>query len=169
MVNHTQSTMGLVLTMLQEAIQDAGITKEQIDAALFHGTGTVPGEVYDWTVWRDIYGLEPKTYKENFHDEPDINIEEVPDVTLPKASYGHTLAASGVLSSFTIFDIFKRQEVPATRNITKPHGLTVNLVHGENKKKEVNICIVTAAGIEGTVAAVIYKRPPDEIPSYPQA
>jgi 3-oxoacyl-(acyl-carrier-protein) synthase len=152
--------------VISAALQRAGVTYSDIQVAIFHGTGTLAGEVHDGKSARMAFALPMRDFK----DGPDGTRPGYPQTTLPKSRTGHNLAGSGGLSIMTMMDIFRRGEIPPTRNVTQPNGLVINLVHGQGQMLEEGGRLrgmVCAVGMDGTVASVVLGEPPKEIPDYP--
>jgi len=146
--------------VMKESLIQAELSPDKIQGLIPHATGTWDGEIHDLVSARDIFNLPLREIK----DPPDDAQPGKPSITDPKSRTGHNMAGSGGLSIVTAFDILQRQEFPATRNVVIPNGLVFNLVHESNQPAKVEHLMVTAVGMDGTTGAVIYKRPPTDLP-----
>jgi len=145
--------------VMKEALSQAGLSPADIQVLIPHATGTRDGERHDLESARDTFNLPLR----DLDDPPDDEKPGKPFITDPKSKTGHNMAGSGGLSILTACDIFRRQEIPLTRNVDKPNGLVFNLVYGRNKTAPVEHIMVTAVGMDGTTAAVIFERPPESL------
>lgn len=144
--------------VISRSIDKAGLTPKEIGVTIYHCTGTKKGDEHDWNSARQVFPVPP--VPENGQQYPDY--PDLPYTILPKASTGHSMAASAGFSVITLFGILNKGEIPPTRNIETPAPDTFNLVHGSAKKIKSEYGLITAVGMDGTVGSMIYETPPRE-------
>ncbi|MCA0243959.1 MAG: beta-ketoacyl-[acyl-carrier-protein] synthase family protein [Proteobacteria bacterium] len=96
------------------ALQDAGLTPDEIGLVNAYGTGTVVGD-----------GVEAQSIAQVFGTGRDA-----PWVYSSKSLHGHALGASGALELAAVIATLQQQRIPATRNLREPDDLPLNLVYG---------------------------------------
>lgn len=125
---------------IQGAMDEAGITVEDIDCINLHGTATV------------------------FNDEMEakaIHLAKLDDVAVNslKPYFGHTLGASGIIETIVCTHQLKKNTIYGTLGY-QTNGVSLPLV-ANNKhlsKDKIDTCIKTASGFGGCNAAIILSK-----------
>lgn len=132
-----------VIRVMQRAIQDAGITPQQIEHINTHGTSTQMGDKSETLAIKKTFG--PHAYKLA--------------ITSTKSMTGHLLgAAGGVEAVFTLLAIH-HGIVPPTINYETPDpDCDLDYVPNESRAMRVNYALSNGFGFGGTNAALIFKR-----------
>lgn len=151
-----------LLRVMREAMAEAGLSPKDIQLHIPHGTGTEAGDIHDLTAARLVFGLSAR----DFAAEPDHAFPDKPYVTKPKSITGHNMAGSGAHTAITIFEAMRRGVIPRSRNVPVPNGLEFNLVHKANQPANIENGVGSAIGMDGSAAAIIFRRPPESIPVY---
>jgi 3-oxoacyl-[acyl-carrier-protein] synthase I len=124
---------------ISSALNEAGISAEDIGLISAHGTATV-------------YNDEMEAKAINM-----ANMQSVPVNSL-KAYYGHTLGAAGLIESIISFHSMKEGIVLPTlgfseMGVTQPVNVCTSLY-----KTTINNCLKTASGFGGCNAAVVFSK-----------
>lgn len=132
-----------VIRVMQRAIQDAGITPQQIEHINTHGTSTQLGDKSETLAIK-------KTFGPHAHNLA---------ITSTKSMTGHLLgAAGGVEAVFTLLAIHHGR-VPPTINYENPDpDCDLDYVPNESRAMRVNYALSNGFGFGGTNAALIFKR-----------
>ncbi len=138
--DETQS--GIIRAMLR-AIQDAGITPEQIGYINAHGTSTPLGDRGETLAVKKTFG--PHAYKLA--------------CSSTKSMTGHLLgAAGGAESVFTVLAIH-RGKLPPTINYDTPDPeCDLDYVANEARETQVEYALTNGFGFGGTNAVLVFKR-----------
>lgn len=129
-IEHAQHAVGLkgdnLIASMQAALLNANATR--VDCVIAHAPGTVLGDRVELTAIRSVLG-------------------EVPVIS-NKWKFGHTLAASGILSIFWAMELMKgwRPQVPAA------------LVEAHQVPDQLNTVMVNALGFGGNAISVLVER-----------
>ena len=128
---------------MKMALNDAGISPEQIDYINAHGTATKQGDELETQAIKTIFGEH--AYKLC--------------VSSTKSMTGHLLgAAGGVEAIFTILSIYE-DIVPPTINLDNPDPeCDLDYVPYNAKKKEIKYAMTNSFGFGGTNASLIFKK-----------
>lgn len=128
---------------MKMALNDAGISPEQIDYINAHGTATKQGDELETQAIKTIFGEH--AYKLC--------------VSSTKSMTGHLLgAAGGIEAIFTILSIYE-DIVPPTINLDNPDPeCDLDYVPYNAKKKEIKYAMTNSFGFGGTNASLIFKK-----------
>lgn len=128
---------------MKMALNDAGISPEQIDYINAHGTATKQGDELETQAIKTIFGEH--SYKLC--------------VSSTKSMTGHLLgAAGGIEAIFTILSIYE-DIVPPTINLDNPDPeCDLDYVPYNAKKKEIKYAMTNSFGFGGTNASLIFKK-----------
>lgn len=128
---------------MKMALNDAGISPEEIDYINAHGTATKQGDELETQAIKTIFGEH--AYKLS--------------VSSTKSMTGHLLgAAGGVEAIFTILSIYENI-VPPTINLDNPDPeCDLDYVPYNAKKKEIKYAMTNSFGFGGTNASLIFKK-----------
>lgn len=135
---------GAILVM-NNAIQDAGINKEDIDYVNVHGTSTPLGDV-----------AETKAIKAVFEDHAyNMNISSTKSMT------GHLLGAAGAIEAIACVLACKNDMIPPTINFKTPDpeiDQKLNLTLNKAQQRTVNYALTNTFGFGGHNASAIFKK-----------
>ncbi len=128
---------------MQAAIDDAGISYEDMDYINAHGTSTPLNDLY-----------ETRALKSVFKDKA----KKIP-VSSTKSMTGHLLGGAGGLETvFTALTI-KTGIIPPTINLENPgEECDLDYVPNKARKADINIAMSNSFGFGGTNAAIVLKK-----------
>lgn len=128
---------------MKMALNDAGLTPEDIDYINAHGTSTEYNDKYETMAIKEVFGEQ--AYKLA--------------VSSTKSMTGHLLgAAGGVEAIFTVLAI-KDSVLPPTINLETPDSeCDLDYVPNEARKQEVRAAISNSLGFGGHNATIVFKR-----------
>lgn len=116
-INYDGKTNGLTAPsgarqseLYAQVYQQSGISPEQIDYVVSHGTGTLLGDTIECNALIDAFhraGAAKKQYCA---------------LTSPKTNIGHTQAAAGIVNVITAALALKHREIPASLNYSLPNA-----------------------------------------------
>ncbi|MCK9617260.1 MAG: beta-ketoacyl-ACP synthase II [Lentimicrobiaceae bacterium] len=129
---------------MKNALQDAGITPEEIDHINTHGTSTPKGDI-----------VEPKAII-NLFGEHASSIS----VNSTKSMTGHLLGATGAIEAIATILAIKNSIVPPTINhfTDDPEIPVLDFTFGKAKHRTVNIALSNTFGFGGHNASLIFKK-----------
>lgn len=131
---------GITLAV-QDAYRRAGVTAEDIDLVMLHGSGTPKNDVTEATVLSRIFD----------------GVGTGPLMTAIKAMTGHTLGGSGLLSLVTAVLAMKEGMVPPILGLTDPipEATGLRLVQDRPAAAELTVTQIDAFGFGGINAVAI--------------
>lgn len=128
---------------MRVALEDAGVSPEQVDYVNAHAPGTVEGDNTEVPAIRRVVG------------------EEVP-VSSTKPVHGHQLGAVGATEALICIQAVREGLIPPTLNLERPEeGLGINVVRGQPLRKPVEIAVSNSFGFGGHNAVLVVGPPPD--------
>jgi 3-oxoacyl-[acyl-carrier-protein] synthase II len=120
------------------AIEEAGITPEQIGYINAHGTSTHKGDIAESVAINSVFG----DYK--------------PYVSSTKGATGHMMGAGGVTECITCVKAVTEGVIPHTLNLVNvDEELDLNLVKGEPLKTNVDYAMTNSLGFGGQNSSII--------------
>jgi len=125
------------------AIEDAGITPEQVDYINAHGTSTYYNDLYETVAIKEVF--KEHAYRLS--------------VSSTKSMTGHLLGATGAIEA--IFSLFAIGEgiIPPTINYETPdEELDLDYVPNVAKKKDIDVVLSNSLGFGGHNATLIFKK-----------
>lgn len=135
--------IGAALTM-ERALEDAGVTPQEVDYVNAHGTSTKAGDAAESVALRSVFGSR---------------LEAVP-VSSVKGHVGHVMGASGTLDSIACLFSIAEGRLPMNLNTTAPdEGMPPNLVMGPAAPWKVRIALSPSFGFGGQDGAVVWRAP----------
>ncbi|OKP52616.1 polyketide synthase [Serratia marcescens] len=161
-INYDGKTNGLTAPsgarqseLYAQVYQQSGVSPEQIDYVVSHGTGTLLGDPVECNALIDAFrreGAEKKQYCA---------------LTSPKTNIGHTQAAAGIVNVITAALALKQQEIPPSLNYAQPNAdidfadspFYVNTVL-KRWEREQRFAAVSAFGHTGTNAHLVLQNAP---------
>ncbi|HPR62719.1 MAG TPA: beta-ketoacyl-ACP synthase II [Thermoanaerobaculia bacterium] len=128
---------------MRAALQDAGISPEDVDYINAHGTSTPVGDIVEIQAVKEVFGSHA--------DELVMNSS--------KSMIGHTLgAAGGVESAVTVLTLYHGLAHP-TVNLENPdEGCDLNLCREGSIQRDFRIGLNNSFGFGGTNACVLFRR-----------
>jgi len=131
--------------VMKTTIEDAGVSKEEIDYINVHGTSTPLGDV-----------SETKAIKQVFKQHAyNLNISSTKSMT------GHLLGAAGAIEATATILAIKNKTIPPTINFTTPDpqiDSRLNITPNEAQHKEIKLAISNTFGFGGHNASVLFKQ-----------
>ncbi len=135
--------VGAVASM-RNAIQDAGITPDQIDYINAHGTSTPAGDV-----------TESKAVQLVLGDAAD----KIP-VSSTKSMTGHLLGAAGAVEAIFSILAIRDQVAPPTINLDNPdEGCDLDYVPHTAQQRKIKVVLSNSFGFGGTNGSLVFKQP----------
>ena len=134
---------GAVLGM-NEALEEAGISPDQIDYVNMHATSTHLGDNSELIAAKRIFGERHSL-----------------SVSATKSMTGHLLGAAGAIEAIACVMALKEGQVPATINTTDIEPDFKDLFHfplGKSVPKEMTYAMSNTFGFGGHIASVIFKK-----------
>lgn len=134
--------LGAILGM-RKAIEEAGITVNEIDYINAHATSTGIGDISELVGIKKLFG------------------ELLVAISGTKSMTGHLLGAAGAVESMISILSIKNDVIPATINTTVldekvPEGL--NIVLGKSRHQKVNYVLNNTFGFGGHTATSLFKK-----------
>lgn len=128
---------------IEQAIQDAGIKKEEIGYINAHGSSTRQNDVFETDAYKQVF--KELAYK--------IPISSI------KSMVGHPLAAANAIESVLCCMVFEKGYLPPTINQEEPDP-KCDLNYIPNQKIEVmpEYILKTSSGFSGIHSAVVFKK-----------
>lgn len=127
------------------ALEDAGLTIDDIDYINVHGTSTPLGDVAELKAIQKVFG--EKAY--------DLNISSTKSMT------GHLLGAAGAIEAIATIMAIKHSFIPPTINHKTPDeniDSKLNLTLNKGQKRNVNFALTNTFGFGGHNASVVIKK-----------
>lgn len=134
-----------ITKVMQYAMEDAGITPDQIDYVNTHGTSTPLGDIGEIRAIQKVFG--DHAYKMN--------------ISSTKSMTGHLLGAAGAIESIACLLAINQSVIPPTINhFTDDDDLDskLNLTFNKAQKREVKIALSNTFGFGGHNFSVILKK-----------
>ncbi|MEA3400692.1 MAG: beta-ketoacyl-ACP synthase II [Armatimonadota bacterium] len=132
---------GAILAM-QNALDDAAMTVEDIDYINAHGPGTPAGDATEALALRELLGE---------------HLSEVP-ISSTKPVHGHMLGATGPTELALCIKSIHEGIIPHTLNCDDPEPQDLDLVRGQPREAEVNIVMSNSFGFGGHNVTLIIRR-----------
>ncbi|MDA7768282.1 beta-ketoacyl-ACP synthase II [Flavobacteriales bacterium] len=133
------------MNVMRLAIEDAGLTPEDIDYINVHGTSTPLGDIAEVKAIKGVFG----------EYAPKLNISSTKSMT------GHLLGAAGAVETIASILAVKNNIVPPTINHSTEDpeiDSTLNLTLNKAQEREVNTAISNTFGFGGHNACVMVKK-----------
>ncbi len=131
-----------VVRCILQAIDDAGLTPDDIQYVNTHGTSTPAGDKNEIECLRRVFGK---------------SIGKIP-ISSNKSQIGHTLgAASAIEASLTIEGMHRDTILPTINNIPDPELSDIDVVPNTPRKQKFELAISNAFGFGGTNCSVVLR------------
>lgn len=138
--------LGAVLVM-KRAIEDAGISIEDVDYINVHGTSTPVGDLGEAKAIKELFGKH--AYEMS--------------ISSTKSMTGHMLGATGAMEALFCIKACQEDIVPPTINHQEGDDdpeidYNMDFTFGQPKKREVNVALSNTFGFGGHNASIIVKK-----------
>ncbi len=128
---------------MEQAINMAGISKEEIGYINAHGTSTPVGDVAETKAIKRVFGDHAKKL----------------DVSSTKSMTGHLLGAAGGLESVACIKALQEGVLPPTINLeNQDEECDLNYVPNKAKKSDIQYALNNSFGFGGTNSTTLFKK-----------
>jgi 3-oxoacyl-[acyl-carrier-protein] synthase II len=128
---------------IRMAIEEAGITSDEIDYVNVHGTGTPSNDVMEAKALKIALGA---------------HADKVP-VSSTKPFMGHLLGAAGAVETIVSVIAIREQVAPASLNLRdQDPKCALNIVTGEARSLKVDVVLSNSFGFGGSNAAILLRK-----------
>jgi 3-oxoacyl-[acyl-carrier-protein] synthase II len=134
-----------IIQVMYNALEDAGITADQIDYVNTHGTSTPLGDIGEIKAIQKVFG--DHAYK--------LNISSTKSMT------GHLLGAAGAIESIACLLAINQSIIPPTINHFEDDpelDPKLNMTFNKAQQREVNIALSNTFGFGGHNFSIIFKK-----------
>ncbi|GAA4827229.1 beta-ketoacyl-ACP synthase II [Algivirga pacifica] len=131
--------------VMQDALNDAGITAEEVDYINVHGTSTPLGDIGEINAIKKVFG------------EHAYNL----NISSTKSMTGHLLGAAGAVEAVASVLALEKGIIPPTINNTTPDEKLdpkLNCTFNEAQKKEVKVAMSNTFGFGGHNFCILMKK-----------
>jgi 3-oxoacyl-[acyl-carrier-protein] synthase II len=129
-----------VAACMRLALDDAGVTPDQVDLISAHGTGTKANDATECGAIHDVFGTPPRT----------VSV---------KSMLGHTMGAASALSAIACALAIKEGFIPPTINHTETDPLcAVDCVPNESVDADLRVVQNNALAFGGNNSVVLFGR-----------
>jgi 3-oxoacyl-[acyl-carrier-protein] synthase II len=131
--------------VMRLALEDAGLSPEDVDYINVHGTSTPLGDVAELRAVKSLFG--DHAYKLN--------------ISSTKSMHGHLLGAAGAIESLACIHAICDSIVPPTINFSEEDpdiDYSLNLTLNEPQKRTVNVAVNNTFGFGGHNSCLIFKK-----------
>ena len=134
---------GIALVM-EKAIKNAEVNKEEINYVCAHGTGTPSNDRAECGAMKLVFG---------------DSVTKIP-ISSIKSMLGHTMGAASAIEAISTVLTIKNNIIPPTINHEEddPECLGIDCVPNMAVKKEVNVALNNSLAFGGNNACVVFKR-----------
>jgi beta-ketoacyl-acyl-carrier-protein synthase II len=130
--------------LLRQVLNDAQISREQLDYINSHGSSTVPNEVAETAAYKSVFG------EYAYH---------IP-ISSTKSMIGHTQGAASAIETVVTALTLDRQIIPPTINQENPDpSCDLDYVPNVARQATVNLALTHSSGFGGVNNALILARP----------
>lgn len=139
----TASQSNGIEKVIQKAIKEAEIKKEEVDYISAHGTGTPSNDKTECTAIKNVFKEKTKA----------ISISSI------KSMLGHTMGAASAIEALTCCLVVKEDIIPPTINFETPDpNCDIDCVPNKAKKRRVNIALNNAFAFGGNNSCLVVKK-----------
>ncbi|MGE5606037.1 MAG: beta-ketoacyl-[acyl-carrier-protein] synthase family protein [Bacteroidota bacterium] len=132
-----------IITAVEKALTNAGITPDEVDYISAHGTGTVSNDLAETLAMKAIF-------KEHYRKVP---------ISSLKSMIGHTLGAAGAIAAAACCMSFRNNTILPTINFETPDPeCDVDCVPNQPREAELNIVLNNAYAFGGSNSCLVLKR-----------
>jgi len=131
---------------IEKALQNAGVSKEEVGYINAHGTSTELNDRYETMAIRKVFG------------EQAYNIP----VSSSKSMIGHTIGAAGAIEGIiTILSIRNSTLTPTINYTDKDPDLDLDYIPNQSRQKDVRVALSNSFGFGGHNATLVFRRYPE--------
>lgn len=133
------------IKVMKLALEDAGISPEDVDYVNVHGTATPLGDTCELNAVKEVFGEH--AYKLN--------------LSSTKSMHGHLLGAAGAVEALACIHAINSGIVPPTINFQTPDpeiDYNLNLTLNKAQKREVNVAISNTFGFGGHNSCLVFRK-----------
>lgn len=126
------------------ALQEAGITAEEIDYINAHATSTPAGDLSELKAIEKVFGTNPTA-----------------SISATKSMTGHLLGAAGAIEAIACIKAIEENIVPPTINTTDPEpefAGRFDLTIGKARRRTVNFALSNTFGFGGHIACSVFRK-----------
>lgn len=128
---------------MKMAIDDAGITPEQVDHINAHGTSTPLNDKFETMAIKRVFG----------DYAPEISVNSTKSMT------GHLLGAAGSIEAIAVIMALKEGFIPPTINYSTPdEGLDLDYTPNQGRAREINYALSNSLGFGGHNGTVLFRK-----------
>ena len=128
---------------MHDALEDAGITPDEVSYINAHGTSTTLNDLYETMAIKDVFGSRSL----------------IIPVSSIKAAIGHTLGAGGALEAIACIKSIETGIIPPTVHYDEPDPeLDLDYVPNKARKHDVEVAISNSFGFGGHNSTVVLKK-----------
>jgi len=143
MVTDPQPSGEILARAVMEAIDEAGITADEIDCLHLHGTGTYKNGIAEANAMKIIF---PEHYS------------EIPVYSM-KGQIGHLIGACGAMEMLGVIYSLQKQKVPITVNYETPDpSVALNVIKDEELSMPIRYILKINSAFGGQNSALVVKR-----------
>ncbi|MCQ2789946.1 MAG: beta-ketoacyl-ACP synthase II [bacterium] len=131
---------------MEFALQDAGLSPEDVQYINPHGTSTGLGDIAESQAIAQVFG--------------DLDKNKNLSVSSTKSMHGHMLGATGAFEAIICVEVINNSIIPPTINLDNLDEHVANLDYVPNKAKEknVDVALSNSFGFGGHNATLIFKK-----------
>ena len=131
-----------IVRAIRDAIEDAGLSRDDIQYVNAHGTSTPRGDATEIACLRAVFGKR---------------LADIP-VSSNKSQIGHTIgAAAAIEDALTIEGMQRGVILPTINHIPDPHLGDVDVVPNAARRQRHEIALTNAFGFGGTNCCIIFR------------
>jgi 3-oxoacyl-[acyl-carrier-protein] synthase II len=131
-----------IVVAIREAIEDAGLSPQDIDYVNAHATSTPKGDATEVECLRNVFGK---------------HLEKMP-VSSNKSQLGHTLGGSAAIeAALSIEGMQKGVILPTVNHIPDPEFADIDVVPNEARRRQHEFVLSNSFGFGGTNCCVVFK------------
>jgi 3-oxoacyl-[acyl-carrier-protein] synthase II len=129
---------------MTKAMQDAGVTPDEVDYIAAHGTSTSLNDVTETRAIKGAFGSHAHSVA----------------VSSTKSMVGHTIGAAGVINAFAAIGAIRDGMIPPTANLENPEMPECDLdyVPKVARRAKVDTAIINGFGFGGQNAVAVFRR-----------
>jgi 3-oxoacyl-[acyl-carrier-protein] synthase II len=131
-----------IIRAIHDAIDDAGLSRDDIQYINTHGTSTPRGDATEIACLRAVFGRR---------------LEKIP-ISSNKSQIGHTIgAAAAIEDALTIEGMQQGIILPTINYIPDPHFDEIDVVPNQARRQQHEIALANAFGFGGTNCCIIFR------------
>lgn len=139
----TTSSTGGIAACMQKAMQETGVTVEQVDYISAHGTGTLTNDRNESAAIKEIFGSHYK---------------KIPASSI-KSMLGHTMGAASAIEAIACALAIKNDIIPPTINYETPDPeCDIDCVPNQSRKHTVTIALNNSYAFGGNNACLVLRK-----------